>query len=501
MAPSTILTGITSITPVLRPLLTAAQARAIDQHTIDVVGVPGLVLMEHAGRAVANVVVDTARDDRVVVVVCGGGNNGGDGFVCARHLLGRGVHVVVVTTRDRAALKGDAATAARLLDNAIVARGLDPAVVVTAFDAHKLVALRPAIVVDALFGIGLSRALDDDSAAVVAAIAAARAAGALVVAVDIPSGLPADGEGAGAGAVVDADITVTFGEKIAHRSEPGTRHCGRVVDVDIGFVADSAAVIDIFALDGIRLPALDTGAHKNRYGHVGVVVGGEGTRGAASLSARAAQRAGAGLVTLLGEATMPRADELMARDLDDEDAFAGLDVVVVGPGLPPKVALSLRGRLRAARDKGLQIVADAGALGALTHGDADVWTPHPGEAARVLGVDSRAVQADRVAAARALVKALGGVVVLKGACPIVATAEQLVIVDGGSVAMAVAGSGDVLAGIIAAALGGALGAGTTASRAIAAVHLHQQAGKGEGRGLFASELADRVRDAVAVARG
>ena len=493
---------VTCITPILRPLRTAAQARAVERHTIDVVGVPGLVLMEHAGRAVCDVVFAHHRGG-VVVVVCGGGNNGGDGFVCARHLLGRGVHVVVFTPRARSSLTGDAATAAQLLDKAVVARGLDSAVVVTAFDTDRLAALRPTVVVDALFGTGLSRALDDDSTAVVTAIANARAGGATVIAVDVPSGLPTDGQ-VPHGAVVDADITVTFGEKVAHASEPGAVHCGRVVDVDIGFVADSAAVVDavtICALDGIRLPPLDTSAHKNRYGHVGVVVGGDGTRGAALLSARAAQRTGAGLVTLLGHATMLRPDGLMGRDLDDDDAFNGLDVVVIGPGLPPKVALSLRQRLRAARDHGLQVVADAGALGALIHGDADVWTPHPGEAARVLGVDNKAIQGDRISAARALVKALGGVVVLKGACPIVATSSQLVVVEGGSVAMAVAGSGDVLTGVIAAALGGALGAGTTASRAIAAVHLHQQAGKGQARGLFACELADHVRHAVAVARG
>ncbi len=486
--------GVTSIVTDLRPLLTAAQARARDAHTIDVVGVLGLVLMEHAGRAVADVVTSLMSDAHgAVVVVCGGGNNGGDGFVCARHLVGRGVDVVVITTVDHASLKGDAATAARLLNAAIVALGKND--VVSAFDPAHF-PQHPAVVVDALFGTGLSRPLSADSAAVVDAIAHARKNGAVVVAVDVPSGLPTDGQ-APAGAVVYADVTVTFGgEKIAHVSEPGVACCGRVVDVDIGFVAPADEVIDVHVLAGVRLPPPDLRAHKNRYGHVGVVVGSDGTRGAAMLSARAAQRSGAGLVTLLGEATMPRADELMARDLDDDGAFNGLDVVVVGPGLSPKAALSLRQRLREARVHGMQIVADAGALGALQHGDADVWTPHPGEAARVLGVDSAAVQADRIAAARALVKALGGVVVLKGSAPIVATDTAVVVVQGGAAALAVAGSGDVLAGVVAAAIGGAFGAGSTEKRVLAAVYAHQQAGKGGARGLFASELADGVSAVV-----
>ena len=495
------------------PVRSAAQARALDAHSIDVVGIPGRVLMEHAGRAVADVVVTRLRAGHSVVVVCGGGNNGGDGFVCARHLLSRGVDVAVLCTHAVEAMRTDAAASFATLLAAARVRGVDVVTVLADADdvgdamRARLAAARPAVIVDALFGNGLSRPLDGHAAAIVDAINTVRDehADVVVVAVDVPSGLPTDGQRP-TGAVVRADVTVTFGgRKIAHVIEHGVRVCGDVVDVDIGFVGAADEVVDVFVVDGVRLPAADPFAYKKRWGHVGVVVGDDGTRGAALLAAHAAQRAGAGLVTVIGDRTMPRPIELMARDHDDDDAFA-VDALVVGPGLSAKAALALRDRVRAARASGtgLFVVADAGALGAFGHGDADVWTPHPGEAARVLGTSSADVEADRVAAARALHQLLGGVVVLKGAAPIVVSATALHVIPGGAAALGVAGAGDVLAGIIGAGLGGAFVSGADVeveATTIAAVWLHQQAGKNEARGLLASELADNVRAAVAVARG
>jgi NAD(P)H-hydrate epimerase len=471
-------------------VLTAAQARARDRFTIDVVGVPGLVLMEHAGRAVADLIEQRFPTGRVVVV-CGGGNNGGDGFVCARHLLSRGRDVVVVTTAPSSSLRGDAATSSLLFDAAALALGRS-ALVCTARDASTLSEV--AVVVDALFGIGLSRPLTGEVVDVVTQIATWRARGAAVVAVDVPSGLPTDGQRPGEVCVV-ADVTVTFGgRKIAHVAEAGVPVCGEVVDVDIGFVRPPNEAIDVHVLHAVQWPAADAAGHKNRFGHVGVVVGDHATRGAALLSARAALRSGAGLVTLLGTADLLRPDELMAKDLVDEGAFVGLTSVVVGPGMSRARVSQVRPWLQAAKAvaPGLLVVGDAGVFGVLQRGDADVWTPHPGEAATALGTTTAQVQADRVAAARALVALLGGVVVLKGAAPVVASSSSLIVVPGGSPALAVAGSGDVLAGTIAAVIAGARGAASVSTHVVAAVAAHQAAGAGQGRGLFASELADRL---------
>jgi NAD(P)H-hydrate epimerase len=513
----------------LSPLLSAAQARARDRHTIDVIGVPGLVLMEHAGRAVADVAMSARADDAghggdvgPVVVVCGGGNNGGDGYVCARHLLARGVDVVVLAAADPARLTGDAKIAADLFKSAAAHIG-HPGIAV-GDTAARVAASIPTVIVDALFGTGLSRPLDEDAIAIVVAIETVRARGARVIAVDVPSGLPTDGQAHTV--AVAADITVTFGgEKIVHRSEPGRAHCGRVISVDIGFFPPPDEVTTVWHLDTVQLPALDVTAHKGRFGHVGVVAGDPGTGGAAILSALGALRSGAGLVTLLGDVDVPRPIEVMATpftavgprtvaSLDERSSSPprppwSLDAMVVGPGLTgdvatmAHVATGVRSWRTMATDaeQMLWTVADAGAVSGLSRGDADVWTPHPGEAARVLGISVVEVQHDRLATARRLVDVLGGVVVLKGHAPVIATASRLVVVGGDAPALAVAGSGDVLAGVIAAGLGGAFGASAVDAVVIASVWLHQRAGQGQGRGLLASELAERVRGAVAEARG
>ena len=553
---------VSAVTLQTQPLLAAAQARGRDRHTIDVVGVPGLVLMEHAGRAVADVVgevVDasahTADGDTPIVVLCGRGNNGGDGYVCARHLLSRGYDVRVlglVDAPDKNADVTDASSARAVFVKACAVVGHPGPEFVDVEDLPaSLGAIDPGrplpVVVDALFGIGLSRPLTGALAQVVVAVQTWRQQGAVVVAVDLPSGLPTDGE-APTGPVMEADITVTFGgEKIAHRSEPGAFLCGDVVVVDIGFVPPLDERVTVQRLTRVALPDPRRHrpmSHKGHYGHVGVVAGDVGTAGAALLAAHGALRTGAGLVSLVGpsaHADRPRPSEVMWQTLDAQDAgddtgdVAGDDAsndagartfgaLVVGPGLLPSTSmapelLSLVKRVRAA---GGSVVADAGALSLLPASGADVWTPHPGEAARVLNCTTSEVQADRPTAARHLARQLGGVVVLKGAVPIVATIDgahgarerselaqcpapaddvRLVLVDGGAPRLSVAGSGDVLAGIIGAAVAGALGPGRLFDLVVAAVALHQGLGRSGRpgvrgvrgvRGLLASELADQV---------
>jgi hydroxyethylthiazole kinase-like uncharacterized protein yjeF len=490
----------------LAPLWTAAHARDADVFTIDTVGVPGLVLMEHAGRAVADVVAALPGARAGVDVVCGPGNNGGDGWVCARHLAGRGLPVRVLALRGADGLRGDAALAARAFLQARRSLGGDgPFVDGIDGDVDEAVRAGTAgVVVDALYGTGLSRPLDERSARVVAAVAARRAAGAAVVAVDLPSGLPTDGAAAD-GAVVQADITVTFaGRKIAHVAEPGFPACGRVLDVDIGVLRPPGRQPSVFVVDDVRLPAPPATAHKGVWGHVGVVAGDPSTAGAALLAARGALRAGAGLVTVLGDVVgVPRPPEVMTRGGAsgglpgaDDGALDGIDVVVIGPGLAPATAPAWLPRLTRARARGARVVADAGALGALPTALADVWTPHPGEAARLLGVAAADVQRDRLAAGRALQQRLGGVVVLKGAAPVVASATRVCIVPGGAPALGVGGSGDVLAGVVGAALGGAVGGGDIDDAVVVATWLHQQAGRALRRGCLAGEIADAVAVAV-----
>lgn len=481
----------------LSPLFSAQQARAADAFTIDTLGVPGFVLMEHAGRAVADVVVGRLRGDKNgrVLVVAGKGNNGADGLIAARHLAGRGVFVDVLLPEPPRG--DDAKKALSLLQSCIEQRGM-PARIHTETPKQWGTAAPGAsfaVVVDALFGTGLTRPLDSSAAALVGLIAGLRARGALVVAVDVASGWPTDGEQP-PGAAVFADVTVTFaGRKIAHVAEPAVAAAGEVIDVDIGLLHPPDEKVSTFALDSLHLPLPEVLAHKGRFGHVAVVEGSAGLRGASHLSCRAALRAGAGLVTLLGSGE-GRPLEVMARPLDDVSGSgaAAVDVIVAGPGLAPDPAV--RKHLLKARNEGVRVVADAGALLLLKKDEVDCITPHPGEAARMLGCSSQDVQRDRLKAARALVDLVGGVVVLKGAQPVVATSSRCVIVDGRAPALAVAGSGDVLAGVVGACLAGCFGASTVADAVIAGVWLHQQAGRRLHRGAFASELADAVAAVV-----
>jgi NAD(P)H-hydrate epimerase len=493
------MSGVTT-SPKLEALWSAAQARAADAYTIERLGVPGLVLMEHAGKGIADVV--KARRPARVVVVAGPGNNGGDGWVVARHLWNAGVPCPVVTLRAPDALTGDASRAAQMFLVAAEARGWTDATLGAPFllldladDLAALLArMAPDVVVDAVFGTGLSRPAEGIAAR---AIDAMNASSRPLVAVDLPSGLPTDGE-APAGPCVNADVTVTFGgRKIAHASEPGRARCGRVVVVDIGLFDPPDAAPAVHALVDARglVPAVDVGAHKNRYGHVAVVVG--RSPGAARLAARASLRSGAGLASLVVDGAFVAPEpELMTRPLDAR-ALDNIAALVVGPGLGHENAARAKELLARAAAAKIPVVVDAEGVDVLAAGSVPglvaVATPHPGEAARALGTTSAQIQKDRPAAARALRARLGVDVVLKGSCPLVALESGLVVVEGGAPALAVAGSGDVLAGCI----GGLLARGLPAAHALlAGVEAHQRAGQAlstkAARGALAGEIADAL---------
>jgi NAD(P)H-hydrate epimerase len=498
----------------MKPVVTAAEMRALDAATIGEIGLPGVVLMETAGRAVAAAAARAhAERGGPVAVVCGPGNNGGDGFVCARVLTERGVDATAYLLGDAAAVKGDARAHLDVLVRAggVVHELPDAA----ALDEHAPAIARARVIVDALFGTGLARPLDGAAASLVGAI---NASGAFVIAADLPSGLDAD-TGRALGACVRADVTVTLGMlKVGLASAPGFARAGLVEVADIGIprrLIDATVVhAGLVEEDDVRaiLPRPGPMDHKGRRGHVLVVGGGPGKRGSARLASFAALRAGAGLVTLAsqpgpgGELAAP--DEVMTEPVDDAAALAaalrGKAAVACGPGLGRDDRA--RALVAAVLAAGVPAVLDADALHAIApHPDRVagaagpvVLTPHPGEAAALLGTGTAAdVEADRLAAARALAARFRAVVVLKGARTIVCDGtlgdDFCAINPTGGPALATGGTGDVLAGAIAALVGQGLG---PADAARAGVWLHGAAGDelydALGRGATARDVADAI---------
>ena len=508
------------------PLVSAAEMRALDRYTIDELGVDGQLLMESAGRAVVDVVLALLRERAgEVVVVCGRGNNGGDGFVIARHVQALGVPVRAVLVggagkrggASEAGLQGDAA--------ANFARAQKAGVVL---EWERWRKPDPAIIVDALFGTGLSRAIDGAAGAAIRRIDRARRGGARVVAVDLPSGFDAD-TGQPLGPCVSADVTVTIGlPKRGLALEPARTQAGRVVVARVG-IADQAPAVAPGVVSWTEravaraLPERGAAGHKGSFGHVLVVAGSEGKTGAAALSARAAGRAGAGLVTVacpsgLNDILETLCVEAMTVPVPDH-AFRGFaaeaeepllelaherDVLALGPGIGTDEETARVARALATRCE-RPLVLDADGLNAF--GDtpealqgrsaATLLTPHPGEAGRLLGRMASAVNADRVGAARELAARSGAHVLLKGPGTVIAEAggEGAVAINPtGCAALATGGTGDVLTGLCAALL--AQGAGGFEAGVLAA-YVHGRAAEAIAQehgdaGLLASQLADAL---------
>ncbi len=505
----------------MTPVLSRGQMRAFDAHAIEACRVPSLLLMENAGRGAADVAVSELLGGDAsgarAVVVCGTGNNGGDGMVIARRLAVHGAKPVVFLAGIAAKLTPDARA------NCDAWRGIggDVVEIPEGPTADLAGALSSAdLVVDALFGTGLTRAIDGHLADVVRAMGGGAAP---VLAVDLPSGLDAD-TGVVLGVTVRADVTATFAHrKLGLLTPSGARWAGRVVVVDIGVPASLAAQLgplrhlvgmieprDLGAWTSARAP----GVHKNAAGHVLVVGGSEGRVGAPQLAARGAMRAGAGLATI---ATWPAAAasidgqilEAMTLRIEPgkigdaiDGAVAGKQAVVVGPGLGVgDDGRAVVERLLAAWHGPLVIDADALTILASRPRvpDRAVWpilTPHPGEAARLAKTTAQAIEADRFDSARGLASSTGAVVVLKGAHTVIAAPDGAMAVSPVACpALATAGSGDVLGGVIAA-LACSL---APFEAACAGVLLHGLAGEawarahgGADRGLLASEIADAI---------
>ena len=481
------------------PLYSAAQVRELDRLAIEEAGIPGYTLMTRAGEACWAIMRAQWPTARNVTVFCGAGNNGGDGFVIACLALQANWQVRLYQLGDPARMQADA----RQAHAAFVAAGGQ----VNAYlpDAP----LAADVIVDALLGTGVERPLEGLWRA---AVDAMNAAAIPVLSVDIPTGVQAD-SGTVAGAAIHAQHTVTFiGRKAGLYTGVASDYCGTIHFADLEVPGDILRQVPVAAML-VRYPALGAlaaprrrSAHKGHYGHVLVIGGDAGMMGAARLAAEAALRCGAGRVSVatrsehaaLIAAACP---ELMCHGvlsaLQLKPLVRSASVLLIGPGLGRSAwAQSL---LSAVLEAPQPRVIDADALNCLA-GDAPVFdrqvlTPHPGEAARLLGQSVDQVQADRFAAAHAISQHYGGTTVLKGAGTVIQPAEGTPrVCAAGNPGMATAGSGDVLAGIIAALIAQGM---EPEAAATAAVCVHGCAGdiaarEGE-RGLLARDLIAALR--------
>jgi hydroxyethylthiazole kinase-like uncharacterized protein yjeF len=473
-----------------------AQMAAADAAAI-AAGVPGGDLMANAGTAVAEALM--GRFVRVpTVVLCGPGNNGGDGFVVARRLAQAGWHVRVALSGARQRLRGDAAAAARTWDGATLA--LEPAILEGA-----------GLVVDALFGAGLARPIEGVARKMVEAVRTARLP---VVAVDVPSGIDGD-TGEVRGAAARAVLTVTFHRpKPGHLLLPGRVHVGELVVADIGIPDRITTTLGIrLWANGPQLwrrllPRRTPASHKYSHGHALVLGGGVATSGAGRMAARAALRAGAGLVTvvcaepalavhaaqLTAVMVRPFADQAgFVRELEDSRRTA----ILLGPGAG--VGEDLRQRVLAALASGKACILDADALTSFADRPAELFeairgpcvlTPHEGEFKRVFDLEG-----DKLTRARAAATQSGAVVLLKGADTVVAAPDGRAIIQPDAPAtLATAGSGDVLGGI---ALGLLAQGMPVFEAAAAAVWLHARAARCLGPGMIAEDLIEALPTALA----
>ena len=483
-------------------LLTPEEARQADAWTIKN-GKAGVELMEAAGRAVADIVVDYVGTPLEVggevVVLCGPGNNGGDGFVVARHLDEWGYPVRVLTLDVKKSPSGDAQKMANKWHGPIEQAGDKPI-------------NGAAVIIDSLFGTGLSKPIEGNAADLVIE---ANAANAFRLAVDIPSGLNAL-TGNALGTCFQADATVTFFHKKAGQVvAPGRFYCGGADHVHVADIGIPEAALEAISpknfsnepgLWSSEYPFQGPASHKYDRGHLLVLGGKEPTLGASRLASLAALRTGAGLVTLAASSeTYPiqasALDDVMVRRFDSAFGFIGMmsdpkiNTVLLGPGAG--VGEKTAELVMQATLKGRNMVLDADALTSLVgrhdvlanaKGCDIVLTPHEGEFSRLF--PDLDFKADRINAVRQAAKVSRATVVLKGVSTVVASPDGRVSVATNAPSwLSIGGTGDVLAGMIASLLAQGMPAFEGAS---AAVWLHGEAGMKAGRGMIASDLLGQI---------
>jgi len=460
-------------------LAKAAEMRSLDSRAIDEYGIPGVVLMENAGRATV-LAIRRWRGQlsgQVAAIVVGPGNNGGDGLVIARLLHQAGCRVVIYALVPPSAWGGDAAI------NWHIVRKMR--VTIVEVEKNQEVGscqrgfAQADFLVDAIFGTGLTRLVEGHYATVIELM---NQSGRPIVAVDIPSGLDSD-VGKPLGGCVRAELTVTYGlAKPGQVVQPGAEYVGRLEVADIGIplaiVEESGGMTQLLERPELAhwLPPRLPGSHKGAFGHLLILAGSQGKTGAALLAALGALRSGVGLVSLgvpqllnaiietsLMEAmTVPLASDYFLG-LDDYAAIAevlpGKDALVLGPGLgTDEESAGLVNRLY--REVGVPMVVDADALTLLGKSlpaqagqGARVLTPHPGEMARLTGLTIPEIQADRMTVAATYAREKGVVLLLKGASTVIAGPDgRIAINPTGNPGMATGGMGDVLAGVIGSLL-------------------------------------------------
>jgi len=487
-------------------ILTAGQMRWVDQQMINQ-GASASMLMERAGCAVANAVLQCRPDSGRTVIVAGSGNNGGDGYVTAWDLAGKKMDVTVIALADPDGLQGDVAKYAEL------ARQAGAKIRFCGDDGGALNCwlARSVIVVDAIFGTGLTRPLDGRMREAVDCI---NASGRPVLSVDMPSGIHAD-TGDVMGSAVRADWTLPIAAtKWGHWLGDGLDFVGSLLSsADIGMsescMRDAYAAVPNGVSEAVvvdediiksAFPKCSRSAHKASFGHVWVFGGSTGYTGAPRLTAMGALGVHAGLVSIACDTDVypviaASCLEVMAHP-QETAPWGSADAIVAGPGWGTDQQTLLREVLKA----DTPLVLDADALNMLAVDDSlkdlarkrsalTVFTPHPGEAGRLLGCSAAEVQQDRLGLVLRLAESLQGWVLLKGAESLVASPESRVwLCPFGSSRLATAGSGDVLAGVI----GGLLGQGIKPEVAIpAAVGLHAMAGEQTGW-YRAGQLPERI---------
>jgi NAD(P)H-hydrate epimerase len=511
--------------------------RAVESWAIDERGVAGLDLMERAGAGVVRA-VERLAPDGAVTVVCGKGNNGGDGLVAARLLRACGRRVTVVCVTPPGELSGDARANLERLPG-------DPPVRLSGaswaqdaagtrepespLGAHVLGS--DAVIVDAVLGTGFrgERSRTGQHEAVAEAIGAINAAGVPVVSVDVPSGVDAS-TGVVSGAAVRATLTVTFhAAKPGLWIRPGKAHAGEVQTIDIGIPRDApgGASIGLIAPSVLaELPRRQAPSTKFSSGHVLVAGGSRGLAGAPRMAAEASMRAGAGYVTACVPASLQDVlagagtPEMMTRGLPDDDGALTVEgaarvleasvhggALALGPGLGRRAgAIAFARALAGEAEVAMVLDADglnahAGRLSDLARRRAPtVLTPHAGELGRLLELDSAEVERERLRHVRVAAEQAAAVVVLKGDDTLIAEPTGTVAVSpGASPALATAGTGDVLTGMIAALLAQGVDAFTAAA---AGVWLHAEAGREAARRLGVAEgvIASDVIAALPAAR-
>jgi NAD(P)H-hydrate epimerase len=483
----------------------AEQVRALDAYAIEQLGIPGYTLMCRAGEALLGAFVQRWPRARRVAVLCGPGNNGGDGYVFARLAIDRGLDVRLMSVVDVSALRGDARRAYEHFTE----------------EGGQVLAWHPQhleeadVLIDALFGSGLTRTLEGTAKTVVDAI---NASGVAVLAVDVPSGLHAD-TGAVMGVAIRADCTLTFvGLKAGLYLGEGPACSGVILFDALALPGAALAEVPAVALrideHLVRhsLPPRVRTAHKGMHGDVLIVGGGRGMPGAARLAGEAALRCGAGRVTIAAHpenvaAIVSGRPELMCRGVQSQDEASALmeraDVVAIGPGLGQDEWAVQMWRAGTLTHKPLVIDADAlnllAAQPVSMRSRVLVMTPHPAEAGRLLKLSTQEIQRDRLSAVRQLATHFECVAILKGACSLVANSTALpAVCDRGNPGMATAGMGDVLTGALAgllAQLHDPLLAAQTAVWVHAAAGDRAATQQGE-RGLIASDLFEHLRACV-----